>query len=221
MEILFEDNWLLAVNKPAGLSTESGLAQHPSMEKALRDFIAERTRKTAGINRLVHDPYLRAVHRLDRPASGILLFAKNKSTLSDLMRQFEEGTVEKTYLAQTVRAPLPASGTLQHFIRKDETGKKALVSQDPVENARPCSLEYETLGQFGTETRLQIQPQTGKFHQIRAQLAFIDCPIVGDVQYGAEGWQEFEIKLQACRLSFMHPKTQKNLNLHLPPPPNW
>lgn len=211
----------MVVNKPAGLSSESGYAAHPSMEKAVLAYLMERTRQIPGVDKFYKAPYLRAVHRLDRPASGIMVFAKNKSTLTELMRQFEAGTVLKTYLAQTVHPPAEETATLHHYIRKDETGKLAIVSDRPSIDAKPCSLTYQILGSLGGETRLQVQPHTGKFHQIRAQLAFIGCPIVGDIQYGADLWRDFEIKLHAHALNFIHPFTRKNLQFLLDPPNHW
>ena len=221
MEILFEDYYIIAVHKPAGLSTESGHAKHPSMERELMFYITEELNKNSSSSRLKKTPYLRAIHRLDRPSSGVLLFAKTKYALTAVMNQFEAGTVQKSYFAKTPKAPPQESGSLQHFIKKDESGKFAIVSALQTKGAQACSLDYTVLSTSNGETLLDIQPKTGKFHQIRAQLAFIGCPIVGDIQYGARPWRDHEIKLMAYRLSFNHPKSNETMTFIIDPPATW
>lgn len=216
MNILFEDNALLVIDKPAGLSTESGLAKHPSAERELSDYLYK---KQGGRPR--HAPYVRAVHRLDRPAGGLLVFAKSKTDLSALMGQFERGEVEKIYRAQTTAAPPAATGKLSHFIKKDESGRKALVFDQAAAGTQPCVLHYQLLETRGSEFLLEIVLETGRFHQIRAQLAHIGCAIAGDVQYGAPQWQENAVKLQACRLAFAHPRRGERLEFALETPENW
>lgn len=211
MEILFEDQHVMVINKPAGLSTESGNAGHPSAEKEALELFR---RSHKGF--LPRQPYLRAVHRLDRASSGVLVLAKSKAALSRLMTQFEQREVEKTYQAWVLAAPMAPEGELQHWLKRDETGKKALIFDREIAGTQPAALQYRVLEKKGEETMLEIQPKTGRFHQIRAQLAHVGCPIVGDVLYGGVFWREHEIKLHASRLVFYHPFTQEQISVEAP-----
>ncbi|MCK6691828.1 MAG: RluA family pseudouridine synthase [Thermoanaerobaculia bacterium] len=221
MDILFEDNDLLAVNKPAGLSTESGRAPHPSAEKEALQYLLEREQAAPARLPAHKTPYLRAVHRLDRAASGVLLLAKSKTALSNLMNQFERQTVEKVYIAEVEPAPGEASGILRHFLKRSPDGKSALVSDLETPDSRPVELRYRVLENPGKNNRLEIFPASGRFHQIRAQLAHIGCPITGDVRYGGPFWREHAIKLHARRLVIRHPKSGAQLVIEAPLPPEW
>ncbi len=206
MDILFEDTDLLVVNKPAGLSTESGHAQHPSAEKLLQESLSSGPR--------TH--YLRAVHRLDRASGGVLVLARNKAALSHLMRQFELRMVQKTYQAVVEKSPESPSGILSHWLRRDESGKKALIFDQYLPDTQPCALTYKVLESKQEKALLDIYPETGRFHQIRAQLAHIGCPICGDVLYGGHFWRDHEIKLHAVRLSFRHPRSNDPMTIEAP-----
>ena len=222
MRILFEDNYLLAIDKPAGLSSESGGARHPSAEKEARGVISdEGGGDISRRNRGKSPTYLRAVHRLDRTASGVLLLAKTKTALSNLMAQFERHTVEKVYLAGVARIPPAGSGTLRHFLKRAPDGKSAEVFDTPVEGSQMAELSFRVLEKKGAGGLLEIFPATGRFHQIRAQLAHIGCPIDGDTRYGGPFWQENAIKLHARRLRVRHPKSGEMIVLEAPVPENW
>lgn len=221
MQILFEDYYLLAVNKPAGLSSESGRERHPSAEQEALFYFTGQLQQKSASKRLKATPYLRAVHRLDRVASGILLFAKTKTALVNLMEQFEKKEVEKVYRAVTEKKPPADSGTLKHWLKKDPEGRKALVSEKESRGAQFCELTYKVLEMKGNECLLELRPQTGRFHQIRAQLAHIGCPIVGDVLYGGKFRKENQIKLHAFRLTFKHPKTGAPVELEALPVEDW
>ncbi|TNE54960.1 MAG: RluA family pseudouridine synthase [Bacteroidetes bacterium] len=217
MQILFEDNYLLAIDKPAGLSTESGKAAHPSAEKRTQAFMQQRQAAAGKPARL----YLRVVHRLDRAASGLLVLAKTKTALTTVMRQFEEKQTEKVYLTETSRPPHPPDARLEHFLMRTPDKRSALVLDRQVAGSQPAQLRYHTLKSVGNGALLEIFPETGRFHQIRAQLAHIGCPIVGDVRYGGPVWREHAIKLHAWRLTILHPKTGERLELEAPPPADW
>ena len=221
MQILFEDYYVLAINKPAGLSSESGKERHPSAEREALAYFTRRLQEESASKRLKPAPYLRPVHRLDRAASGILFFAKTKAALAGLMEQFEKRTVEKVYRAIVESRPPADAGTLSHWLKKDPEGRKALVSEKESRGSRHCELEYKVLEMKDKRYLLELKPHTGRFHQIRAQLAFIGCPIHGDVLYGGEFWQENQIKLHAFRLICKHPKTGEPLELEVPPPEGW
>lgn len=216
MQILFEDQDLMVIHKPSGLSSESGTARHPSAEKEALELYSKKVLGDGGGMRMKISPYLRAVHRLDRASSGVLVLAKSKAMLTDLMNQFERREVEKTYRAVVQKAPPAASGILTHWLKRDDTGKKALVYNRAVPDTQPCESEYTVLEKNDEYALLEIRPRTGRFHQIRAQLAHIGCPIVGDVLYGGKLWREHEIKLHAQRLTFFHPRSHAPMVMEAP-----
>lgn len=216
MQILFEDNDLLVIHKPSGLSSESGTARHPSAEREALEMYSKKVLGDGGGMQMKISPYLRAVHRLDRASSGVLVMAKSKAMLSILMNQFERREVTKTYQAMVEKAPAAETGLLSHWLKRDETGKQALVFDKAVPDAQPCEAEYTVLERKGEQALLEIRPRTGRFHQIRAQLAHIGCPIVGDVLYGGHFWREHEIKLHAQRLTFFHPRTDAPMAIEAP-----
>ncbi|MBL7783314.1 MAG: hypothetical protein JNM22_18935, partial [Saprospiraceae bacterium] len=145
MDIIFEDYYLLAINKPAGLSSESGKERHPSAEQEALLYFTKTLQQNSTSKRLKETPYLRAVHRLDRVSSGVLLFAKTKQALQALMLQFEQRSVQKVYHAVLEKQPPASSGQLLHWLLKDDTGRKALVSEVQVRNSQQATLEYQTL----------------------------------------------------------------------------
>ncbi len=217
MHIIFEDQFLLAICKPAGLSTESGTHKHPSAETEAMSYYKDSLQKNATAKQQKPTPYLRSVHRLDRASSGVLVFAKTKAALTYLMGQFERRETEKTYRAIVEKAPVPTCGTLEHFLKKSEDGRKAIVSDTQLHGSQPCALSYTLLKMMGEQAELEIRPVTGRFHQIRAQLAHIGCPVVGDVAYGAKPLKEHEVMLHAERLKVVHPATGEVLVLEVGP----
>jgi len=221
MHILFEDYYLLAVNKPAGLSSESGRERHPSMEQEALMYFTKQLQEKSTSKRLKETPYLQVAHRLDRAASGVLLFAKTKNALVHLMQQFEKREVEKIYLALVEKRPPAESGSLSHWLKKDPDGRKAVISDTQTRGSQLCELAYKILEMRGKNCLLEIRPATGRFHQIRAQLAHIGCPIVGDTLYGGHSWKENQIKLHASQLKFKHPKTGTTIELEAPLDAEW
>jgi len=221
MQIIFEDYYLLVINKPAGLSSESGAARHPSAETEALMYFTKSLNESSASKRLKPTPYLRAVHRLDRASSGVLVFAKTKAALTHLMGQFERRETEKIYRAVVEKAPRSETGTLTNFLKKSEDGRSAIITATAEPGAQPCELHYKILEMRGKQAVLEIHPLTGRFHQIRAQLAKISSPIVGDVLYGGKPLKEHEIKLHAERLTIKHPKTEETLVLEVAPPEGW
>lgn len=221
MQILFEDYYLLIVNKPAGLSSESGRERHPSAEDEALLYFTSQLQEKSTSKRLKTTPYLRAVHRLDRAASGILVFAKTKTALVNLMGQFENRSVAKVYWAKVENRPPAEKGKLTNWLKKDPVARKAVIVEKSGRDTQHCELEYTLLEKSGKEFLLEVQPATGRFHQIRAQLAHIGCPIAGDVLYGGKPWKEQQIKLHARRFTCKHPKTGELLELECMPNEGW
>lgn len=221
LNILFEDYYLLIVDKPAGLSSESGKARHPSAEDWALQYFTRSLMQNSTSKRLKATPFLRAAHRLDRVASGVLVFAKTKAALTGMMQQFEQHETEKIYRAAVSKTPPAAFGTLNNWLKKDTEGKKAQIFDRAERDSVPCALEYKVLEQKNTGTLLEIKLLTGRYHQIRAQLAQLGCPIAGDILYGGKPWRENAAKLHAHRLSFKHPKTGIEMCIEAPVPEDW
>ncbi|MCS7037434.1 MAG: RluA family pseudouridine synthase [Saprospiraceae bacterium] len=211
--ILYEDRYLLALNKPAGLSSESGSAPHPSAEVWALEYLRRTTKR--------QQPYLRVAHRLDRVSSGVLLLAKTKTALQHLMQQFEARMVVKVYVAQVV-GDLPAeSGLLTHYLGRSADGHSAVLSETPFEGGQPAVCRYRLLERLEGLSLVELTPKTGRFHQLRAQMAFIGCPIVGDERYGGPPWRLHAIRLHALRLQVHHPLSQAALSIEAPLPADW
>ncbi len=193
MEIIFENGDYLVVNKPAGLITEVNPFESPTVESLVFDYLPRSKKK----------PFVGVVHRLDRVTSGVMIFAKKKSILKKLNGFFQEKQVQKTYWAVTEKIPEASSGVLEHYLFKDQKNKKAVIFQNKKKDAKPCKLVYKLLRESNGLFLLEIQPLTGRFHQIRAQLAFTGCPIIGDEKYGSTTeFPRLTIGLHARELSF-------------------
>jgi 23S rRNA-/tRNA-specific pseudouridylate synthase len=159
--------------------------------------------------------YAQHIHRLDRPVSGIVLFAKQRAVLKNLSEQFAERKVKKFYRALTEYAPENLQGRIEHWHRKEK--KKAVLYETEIEYSEKAILEY-SVSNFSDETYLwDITLHTGKYHQIRAQLSILGCPIIGDELYGSSIiYKPNAIALQACRLVFHHPLTHQELDIKIP-----
>ena len=196
--ILYEDDYILVVNKPHGLMVEPDRNGHPNLLQQVKKYIQE-TIKEGQV-------YAQHIHRLDRPVSGIILFAKQRSVLRNLSEQFAERKVKKFYQAITSNAPQELKGVLEHWHRKEK--KKAVLSLEPIEYAEKAKLAYSVEKITDHKFLWKIELYTGKYHQIRAQLASLNCPILGDVVYGSNvPHLENAIALHAYKLVFTHPVT--------------
>ncbi len=200
LSILKETKHWLAINKRAGLITERSPYESPTVEDLVWDYLLESKPK----------PYLGIVHRLDRVTSGVLLLAKKKSVLKLLNAQFSERIVQKTYLALVEKKPPQSQARLVHWLEKDQLNKRAIIHFSPNGKSSECSLRYRVLEEKEQGVLLEIQPKTGKFHQIRAQLSAIGCPIVGDEKYGSSiPYPDRKIALHAWKLRFQDTLTNE------------
>jgi RluA family pseudouridine synthase len=194
--IIYEDQYILVIDKPAGLMVEPDRNGHPNLLQQVRTYL--KSSLSAG-----EEVYAQHIHRLDRPVSGIILFAKQRSVLKNLSEQFAERKVRKYYKCLTEKAPGVKKGTLINWLRKEK--KKAVIYDHEIEFSEKAILDYE-VANANDQFQWSIQLHTGKYHQIRAQLSHIGCSIIGDQMYGSEvQFKKDAIALQAHKLIFQHP----------------
>ena len=195
--ILFEDPYIIVLSKPGGLMVEPDRNGHPNLLQQLKKYF--RSRESKG-----YEIYAQHLHRLDRPVSGIVLFAKQRTVLKNLSEQFAERRVKKYYQALTINEPERLNGKLEGWHKKEK--KKAVLFDENVPDAERVALDYRVT-RFSEEFfQWDIELHTGKYHQIRAQLSAAGCPILGDELYGSGvSYKPNSIALHAAKLIFSHP----------------
>ena len=212
--IIYIDNHLIAVTKPAGLLTQPDRNTDESLIDQTRQWIKEKYNKPNNI-------FLGLVHRLDRNVSGVVLFARTSKAASRLSKQFREGTPKKHYRAIVLGKLKEEHTTLVHYLRKEKS-LRATVFPRETPTAKRSELSYEVINSLEKKSLLEVSLSTGRFHQIRAQMAFIGHPIIGDVKYGApEPLPNQEIALYAHKLVFSHPVSNEEITLTAPEPKTW
>ncbi|MBX2846364.1 MAG: RNA pseudouridine synthase [Saprospiraceae bacterium] len=217
MDILWEDNHILIVNKPAGLLTHSDITGDESAEDKGKAYLKEKYNKPGNV-------FLTPVHRLDRPVSGLLLMARTSKALPRLTDAFKQRDTVKTYLAVTSALPPNYSGELRDYLLKNVKKNVTRVVSKSTAQAKLGRLTYEVLAEDNGRFLLKVNPLTGRSHQIRVQLANIGCPIVGDKKYRSpEKWMPGSIALHSTALSFPHPtkKDIQNQQCRLPNNDFW
>lgn len=199
LQILHEDANCIIVNKPAGLTTQPDKTN----DRSALDIVARYLSRQVFI-----------VNRLDRPASGILLLAKTSNSAGKFSALFQNDKVKKNYWAMVKNKPETDSGTLTHYLKKGTKSKKSLVHKDGSKGGKKSILNYKVIKSLDNYHLLEIELETGRFHQIRSQLAAIGSPIKGDVKYGAKRKnQDRSIHLHARKLSFVHPFNQQEITI--------
>lgn len=213
LDILYEDNHIIAVNKRSGDIVQGDETGDTPLSDLVKAYIKEKYQKPGEV-------FLGVVHRIDRPVSGIVLFARTSKSLSRLNELFKTKEITKTYWAVVKKKPVSDSGTLTHYHLKDEKTRKARLFDKEVAHSKKCMLHYRWLASSDHYHLLEIQLETGRFHQIRAQLAKIGSPIKGDVKYGFERPNENtrSIHLHARKISFIHPVKNEPIELTAPVP---
>ncbi len=215
LKVLYEDNHLIAVYKPAGLLVQGDIGNERCLMDEVKEYLKETHHKTGNV-------FLGLLHRLDRPVAGIVLFAKTSKGASRLSEQFRNHSIKKIYHALVKNTPTEQEATLVHFLKKNESLNKTTVFEKEVPGSQRAELRYKVLEgkkdtvelevkshSYGEKEKnndhslLEIELKTGRPHQIRSQLAFIGCPIVGDIKYGAlTPMPDRSIALVAVRLTF-------------------
>lgn len=211
MNILYVDNHILVVVKPAGLATQPSLDNEDSLELQAKAWIKKEYQKPGAV-------YLHAVHRLDKPVSGLVLFARTSKALSRLNASMRSKEFTKKYTALVEGNIKADEGTLEHFLVHGD--RKAFVASQGSPEAKLCKLHYKVLKRFVKATLLEIDLDTGRYHQIRAQFAAMGHPIVGDAKYGARPTRLAVkgIALHQGEMSFPHPVTKEEKTLACPLP---
>jgi 23S rRNA pseudouridine1911/1915/1917 synthase len=205
MEVIYLDNHLLAAIKPAGLATQPHEKDSDHFLGRAKKWIKAKYDKPGNV-------FLEPVHRLDKPVGGIVLFARTTKALSRLQAQMREKEIEKTYLALIEGKPPSEQGTLEHFLLH-ASHRACIVSSQHPEGKWAC-LHYRVVQSHPTTTLIEISLETGRYHQIRAQLSAIKCPVVGDRKYGSKLlWEEDAIALQHLKMVLKHPVTLQELIL--------
>lgn len=213
-QIVFEDNHLLIINKKAGQLVQGDKTGDLSLLELIKDFIKTRDAKPGNV-------FLGLVHRIDRPTSGLVIYAKTSKALSRLTQMVKNREVKKTYWAVVAKSEIPQSQRLIHFLKKNEKNNKATVFPKATDGAKESILNYKIIKVLDNFQLLEVDLETGRHHQIRAQLAKIGTSIKGDLKYGSpRSNPDGGIHLHARKLEFIHPVTKENISVTAPVPEN-
>lgn len=217
VEILYEDNHIIAVYKRSSDLAQGDRTGDVSLDTEVKKYLGEKYKKPG-------DVFLGVVHRLDRPVSGVLLYARTSKALERLNEMFRDKQVKKTYLAIVKERPPEEEATITHYLKKNETQNKSYVYDTEVKGSKMASLTYRLKGRSERFYMLEIELHTGRHHQIRAQLAKIGCPIKGDLKYGfARSNEDGSISLFARKVEFIHPVKKEPVTIlaHFPEGDIW
>lgn len=212
LEVLFEDNHLLIVNKKSGDIVQGDKTGDKPLSDVVKEYIKEKYNKPGEV-------FLGVVHRLDRPTSGIIIFARTSKALERLNKMLRERTISKTYWAVVKNTPLKEKDSLIHFLKKNPKNNKSTVFTKETDTSKKAILHYSVIKKLDNYSLLEIDLETGRHHQIRAQLAYIGSPIKGDLKYGASrSNKDGSIHLHARNISFTHPVSKENISFLAPIP---
>jgi len=212
LEVLFEDNHLLIVNKKSGDIVQGDKTGDKPLSEVVKEYIKEKYNKPG-------DVFLGVVHRLDRPTSGIIIFARTSKALERLNKMLRDRVISKTYWAIIKNNPKKVKDTLIHFLKKNPKNNKSTVFTKKTEGSKKAILHFTIKKKLDNYSLLEIDLETGRHHQIRAQLSFIGSPIKGDLKYGASrSNKDSSIHLHARTINFTHPVSKKTITIIAPIP---
>ena len=212
LEVLFEDNHLLIVNKKSGDIVQGDKTGDKPLSEVVKEYIKEKYNKPG-------DVFLGVVHRLDRPTSGIIIFARTSKALERLNKMLRDRVISKTYWAIIKNNPKKVKDTLIHFLKKNPKNNKSTVFTKKTEGSKKAILHFTIKKKLDNYSLLEIDLETGRHHQIRAQLSFIGSPIKGDLKYGASrSNKDGSIHLHARTINFTHPVSKKTITIIAPVP---
>ena len=213
-QIIFEDNHLLVINKNAGQLVQGDKTGDESLLESIKNFIKIRDHKPGNV-------FLGLVHRIDRPTSGLVIYAKTSKALSRLTQMVKNREIKKTYWAVVAKEMIPQTQRLVHYLKKNEKNNKAIIFTKSTEGAKEAILTYNIIKTVDNYLLLEIDLETGRHHQIRAQLSKIGASIKGDLKYGApRSNPDGGISLHARKLEFIHPVTKEHVEIVAPVPQN-
>jgi len=217
VEILYEDNHLIAVYKKSSDLSQGDKTGDVTIESEVKKYIAKKYNKPG-------DVFLGCIHRLDRPVSGVLLFARTSKALARMNEMFRDRKVKKIYYAIVKENPPAEKDTITHYLKKNEEQNKSYAYDNEVKGSKKAVLTYNILGRSERYYLLEVELHTGRHHQIRAQLAKIGCPVKGDLKYGySRSNDDGSISLLARKLEFIHPVKNEPVSItaHLPEGDIW
>ena len=214
LQVLFEDNHIIIVNKRAGDITQGDKTGDTPLNDIIKEYIKEKYKKPGNV-------FLGTVHRLDRPTSGIVVYAKTSKALERLNKMFRHKKVKKTYWAVVKNDLKKEKGTLVNFLKKNPKLNKSFVCPQEVVGSKKSILHYQLLKKLTHYALVEINLETGRHHQIRVQLSTIGHPIKGDIKYGSRrSTKDGSIHLHARYIEFVHPVSKKRLKITAPTPKN-
>jgi 23S rRNA pseudouridine1911/1915/1917 synthase len=212
LEVLYEDNHIIAVNKRPSDIVQGDKTGDTPLSEFVKQYIKEKYNKPGEV-------FIGTVHRIDRPVSGIVLFAKTSKALARLNQMFQTKEIQKTYWAVVKNKPPHKSGKLIHYLKKNEAKNMSKAYQKETDGALRCELDYEIIAQSDTYSLLEVRPLTGRHHQIRVQLSVMGSPIKGDLKYGFDrSNKDASIHLHARKVEFIHPVKKEPVVIVAPPP---
>lgn len=217
LNVLYEDNHIIIVNKRAGDIVQGDKTGDQPLSEVVKAYIKEKYNKPGNV-------YLGVVHRLDRPTTGIVMFAKTSKALPRLNKLFSQKDAKKTYWALVKNEPPKTQDTLTHWLKKNPKNNKSYAYTNEVKDSKKAILHYKLLKKLKTYFLIEIELETGRHHQIRSQLSSIGCPIKGDLKYGFDrSNDDASISLHARQLQFIHPVSNETINVIAPLPkdPVW
>lgn len=210
-QVLYEDNHLLILNKPAGWLVQGDITGDPTLTDWGKDYIKKKYDKPGAV-------FLHPCHRLDRPVSGVTIFARTSKSLERVSKLFHDDKIQKTYLAMVQNRPEETSGKLTHWLVKDAEKNITKAYNKAKGSAKYSELDYTLQGSIKGLSLLVVKPKTGRPHQIRVQLAKMNCPIKGDLKYGyPTPNHDKSISLHAYQISLIHPVKKEPLTITCPP----
>ena len=212
MTVVYDDNHIIVVNKTASEIVQADKTGDTPLSETVKQYLKEKYQKPGNV-------FLGVTHRLDRPVSGLVIFAKTSKALTRLNEMFRAGEVKKTYWAVVKNAPKESEGELVHFLVRNEKQNKSYAYDKEVPNSKKAVLDYRLIGRSDNYYLLEVDLKTGRHHQIRCQLAKMGCPIKGDLKYGSpRSNPDGSICLHARRVRFVHPVSKELIELKAPLP---
>ena len=212
LQVLYEDNHIIVINKRPGDIVQGDKTGDTPLSEVVKEYIKDKYNKPGKV-------YLGVVHRLDRPTSGIVIFARTSKALPRLNQLFKDRDAKKTYWALIKNMPPKEEDTLTHFLKRNPKQNKSYAHIKEVPESKKAILDYKIIQKLDNYFLLEIDLHTGRHHQIRSQLSAIGCPIKGDLKYGFDrSNKDASISLHARKLSFKHPVKDLELNIIAPAP---